>query len=155
MGCNYSKPYKNDPSTPNVIAAYQWDERECGFGSNKFLLADEPDSSKDKDNNKDEFTKVKAIIEPKLDAAVDIIMEYATRGCFCDSLDFGPAIDVINKEWAVEVNAELVGYACRYSVDAFAWKEWQYNGQSSRQASFLVLRISKVLDNQPTEAEAE
>ena len=148
MGCNYSKPWKKDPSNPNAVAAYQWDEKECGFGSNEFHLKE------DYEEVDENFTKVKAVIEPKLPEAVDLIMEHATRGCFCDSLDFSPAVEAINGNgWAVGVNRMLDEANLGYSVDAFAWKEWHYNGQSSRQVTFLVLRISKNVEK-PVEDKA-
>lgn len=137
MGCSASKPWKKPSSEDNVIVgAYQWDERECGCGTNEFKLVEEPDSMVG-------FQNVKDIIEPKLYEAVDIIMENATRSCCCASLDFDPVIEVLNEEWCPKINARLEEQGAGFIVDAFTWKEWQYNGQSSREASFFILRIQK------------
>jgi len=112
----------------------RWDEIECGCGTNEFKLVEEPDN--------EEFSVVKDVIEPKLHEAVDLIMENATRGCCCDSLDFDPAIEAFNSELAPQINAKIEPLG--YVVDAFSWNEWQYNGQTARKVSFLVLRIKEV-----------
>ena len=139
MGCSFSKSWK--ASAEDTVGAYKWDERECCCcGSNKFKLVKEPD-----DHSNTEFQAVKDIVEPNLCDAADLIMEYTTRGCCCcDSLDFDRAIHAINNEWVLGINNKLKSQSLGYVVDAFTWEEWQCNGQSLRETSFLVLRIKEV-----------
>jgi hypothetical protein len=134
MGCSYSKPWKN--KYEGVIAAYQWEQRECGCGSNQFKLVEEP---KDDAHN---FASAKDIIEPKLSDAVDIIMENATRSCCCSALTFDVAVSGVNTEWAPDVNKQLERLG--YEAEAFSWSEWQYNGQTAYEATYFVIRIKEV-----------
>ena len=133
MGCAASKPWKN--KYEGVIGAYQWDERECGCGTNEFKLVEEPEDNVD-------FASAKDIIEPRLPDAVEIVMDNATRGCCCSALDFGVSVQGVNEEWAPEINEQLERLGL--SVEAFSWKEWQYNGQTSYEVSFFVIRIKEI-----------
>ena len=133
MGCNHSKPYKKDG---NVVAAYQWEQRECGCGSNEFkevFMEDEKD-----------LTVIDQAITPKLNEVVDIIMMHATRKC-CSALDFEPAVKVVNEEWVpkIEENIKkgLGEEETTFTVDAFTWFEWQYNGQTSYKKTFFAIRV--------------
>lgn len=133
MGCSASKPWKN--KYEGVVGAYQFDERDCGCGSNEFKLVEEP-------KDIPQFASVKDAIEPKLAAAVELVMENKTRGCCCDSTMFDVAVSAINQEWAPDINKSIASLG--YAVDAFAWKEWQYNGQTSYEASYFCIRVKEV-----------
>ena len=141
MGCPYSKPWKN--TTDDIVGAYRWDERECGCGTNEFQLVEEPKADGGKSTNPPpEFSSLKDIVEPKLPDAVDLIMEFATRSCCCASLDFEPAIEALHKEWCPDINAQIESLG--YSIDAFSWKEWHYNGQV-RISVILCFKVMRCL----------
>jgi hypothetical protein len=133
MGCSLSKPWKN--SDKDVVAAYQWDQRECGCGSNEFKLVAEPSDNTD-------FKAVKDAIDSKLYEAKDIVMENSDRDCFCAALNHEPAKDIINSEFAPGINAKIEPLG--YVLDAFTWYEWHSNGQTTQKRFYLVLRIRDV-----------
>lgn len=129
--CACSKPWKNSDSS--VVGAYYFDENECFCGSNTFKLESEPDHKG--------WPDAKKVIEGQLSECAELVVEYATRGCCCESLRFEEAIVEINKSWSPGVNAKIEPMG--YLVDCYTWSEWQYNGQSSRKKYFLVLRIKE------------
>lgn len=138
MGCNHSKHYKKDS---NVVLAYQWDERECGRGSNEFKQV--LDGGDDKG-----LIDIAEMIDPKINELVDIIMMHAVRKWFCSALDFEPAVKVVNEEWAPKIEESIKkkygDEETRFTVDAFTWFEWHYNGQTAYKKTFFVIRVKNM-----------
>lgn len=139
MGCSYSKPWKK---TGDVVAAYQWDGRDCGCGSNTFKLVHEPAPDDNGATVNTSFQQVKDIVEPKLREASGLVIENATRSCFCASQNFDEGGEAINKDLAPSINAKLEPLG--YVLDAFMWHEWHHNGQSSQKIYYLILRIRDI-----------
>ena len=140
MGGNYSKPYKRSPD--KLIGAYQWDQKELGFGTNTFKLVKSP--KKPTDDFFDLFPQIQAIIEPKLQLAVDIIKQTANREMIIGPKNFKETVSQMNSGWCADINTQLEQESLGCKVDAFKWSEWHSNGSTSRKRTFLVIRIMDV-----------